>query len=180
MSIMYHEHATITFDGVHRGHVSNHLLITALWTCTHQILSTSQTCLTLVDTCTTSMFQSHLLITLCIIHTCMYQPASLFVSIFWYTCMYMYSVWNFKCCVTRWVGKRHRAPRGMRKHVVCIHQAHFPSSPCSVVLWARLSRRGSESLACETRRLAQLFCLHTLWCGCSVVKLPFYFDLGFG
>ena len=28
-----------------------------------------------------------------------------------------------------------------------LHETHFPSSPRSVVLWARLSRGGSESLA---------------------------------
>jgi len=33
---------------------------------------------------------------------------------------------------------------------VCIHKAHFPSSPC----------------------LTQLFCLH--WCRCSFVKVSFY------
>ena len=88
----------------------------------------------------------------------------------------MYSVWNFKCCVTRWVGKRHRAPRGIRKHVVCIHQAHFPSSPCSVVSWARLSCRGSESLPVRLDARHSCFVFTALWCGCFVVKLPFYFD----
>ena len=43
----------------------------------------------------------------------------------------------------------------MWTHVVCIHKAHFPSSPRSVAL-ARLSRGVSESLASETTRSAQL------------------------
>ena len=54
---------------------------------------------------------------------------------------------------------------GMWTHVVCIHKAHFPSSPCSVVrVW-------------PVRLQAQHSCwvFTALWCGCFVVKLTFYF-----
>ena len=44
---------------------------------------------------------------------------------------------------------------------MCVDNAHFLSSPCSVVSWARLSHGGSESLACKTTRLAQLLCRKT-------------------
>ena len=46
---------------------------------------------------------------------------------------------------------------GMWTHVVCIHKAHFPSSPRLAVSWARLSR----GVWCETTctHSAQLFCL---------------------
>ena len=44
-----------------------------------------------------------------------------------------------------------------RGHTLCVDKAHFPSSPRSVVSRARLLCGGSESLACKTTRLAQLF-----------------------
>ena len=44
---------------------------------------------------------------------------------------------------------------GTWTHIVCVDKVHFPSSPHSVVSRARLSRGGSESLACKTTRLAQ-------------------------
>ena len=60
----------------------------------------------------------------------------------------------------------------MWTHVVCIHKAHFPSSPCSVVSLVRLSRGASESLASDyTLGTA----VTALLCGCSVIKLNFYF-----
>ena len=54
---------------------------------------------------------------------------------------------------------------GMWTHVVCIHKAHFPSSPCSVVrVWpVRLHAQHSS------------WVFTALWCGCFVVKLTFYF-----
>ena len=60
----------------------------------------------------------------------------------------------------------------MWTHVVCIHKAHFPSSPRSVVSLVRLSRGASESLASDyTLGTA----VTALLCGCSVIKLNFYF-----
>ena len=44
----------------------------------------------------------------------------------------------------------------MWTQVVCIHKAHFPSPPRSVVSLARLSHGASESLASEATRSAQL------------------------
>ena len=54
---------------------------------------------------------------------------------------------------------------GIWTHVVCIHKARFPSSPCSVVrVWpVRLHTR----LSC--------WVFTALWCSCFVVKLTFYF-----
>ena len=46
---------------------------------------------------------------------------------------------------------------GTWTHVLCVDKAHFPSSPRSVVSQARLSCGRSESLACKTTHLAQLF-----------------------
>ena len=44
----------------------------------------------------------------------------------------------------------------MWTQVVCIHKAHFPSPPRSVVSLARLLHGASESLASEATRSAQL------------------------
>ena len=63
------------------------------------------------------------------------------------------------------------------RHILCpyIRKAYFPSSLCSVVSWVRLSCGGSESLACETTCLAQLFCLHCtmVWLFCHKTYLLF-------
>ena len=65
---------------------------------------------------------------------------------------------------------------------MCIHKAHSPSSPCmhagSVVSQARLSRGGSESLACETTHLVQLFYLHCTLVWLFIRKTPHHPLLG--
>ena len=54
---------------------------------------------------------------------------------------------------------------------VFIHKAHFPSSPRSVVLRARRVRVWPARL--HAWNSCSVFTV--LWCGCSVVKLTFYF-----
>jgi len=54
---------------------------------------------------------------------------------------------------------------------VCIHKAHFLSSPCSVVSQVRLTRGWPARL--HAWNSCSVFT--ALLCGCSVVKLNFYF-----